>query len=292
MNNITFLGPVGATFSHDAYTLLAKTYGAPSIDGGDSNQCLPAATNSEIIPLLLSHGGYGTIAMETLAEGRVAEPVESFIDLLKKVDPESCPFHIVGALKMKISFCLMAKNGVPRHTIGRVLAHPKALGACKGNIQRIGWLTHAVSSNGEAARLVAEDEQYAESAALGPLSAAQKYGLRVIENAFEDGVAITTFFLLAPRTQQVARGSHNRALIVFKLAHRPGALVHALLPFEKADLNLIQIHSVHTGNHSYDFAIEVEATESEIPRLEQALVEMKKVTSKSLHFGPFAVQKA
>ena len=29
MKNITFLGPAGATFSHDAYDVLAEMHGAP-----------------------------------------------------------------------------------------------------------------------------------------------------------------------------------------------------------------------------------------------------------------------
>jgi hypothetical protein len=92
MNYITFLGPVGATFSHDAYTLLSEIYLVPQLEIGAYSNCIPASANGEILGLIARHGGYGTIAMETLAEGRVAEPLESFIDLLRSYKTiRECP---------------------------------------------------------------------------------------------------------------------------------------------------------------------------------------------------------
>ena len=74
MNNVTFLGPVGATFSHDAYDMLAEIYDAPQViaDGAHTN-CIPASVNTEILKLIAQHGGYGAVAMETKAEARVTE---------------------------------------------------------------------------------------------------------------------------------------------------------------------------------------------------------------------------
>ncbi len=181
-HKITFLGPIGATFSHDAYTALAGIYGAPAVT---NENYVEAKNNGEVLRLIAEHGGYGAISMETLAEGRVAEPVESFIELLKGDD---CKFHIVGAIQMKLHFCLMAREGTE---IEGIIAHPKALGACKGKIK---WPTVNAASNGEAARLVAESAEHSTYAALGPRSAAEKYGLKVLAEAFEDQEAVTTFF--------------------------------------------------------------------------------------------------
>ncbi|MBM2818018.1 MAG: Prephenate dehydratase, partial [Parcubacteria group bacterium] len=239
MEKITFLGPVGATFSHDAYSVLAETYGAPKIN---EENCIPANSNNEILKLILEHGGYGAIAMETLAGARVAEPVESFIDLLEKYKKiEDCPIHVVGAIRLKLHFCLMAR--LDSSSIAKILAHPKALEACKGRIKKIGIPTMGVASNGERARLVAEDDNNADHAALGPKSASEKYRLKVLEEEFEDKKAVTTFFLIAPVRHEKKIGKENRALITFKIPHRPGALIKALQPFDLMDLNLIQIHS-------------------------------------------------
>ncbi len=287
MKNITFLGPIGATFSHDAYDILAEIYDAPKVNAVN---CQPAVSNGEILRLIQQHDGYGAIAIETLAEGRVAEPLESFIELLKTYSSMSeCNFRVVGAIRLKLHFCLMVQPGISESEISRIVAHPKALGACKGRIANKALQTTDASSNGEAARLVAESDEYLSAAALGPKSASGKYGLKVLDEAFEDGEAVTTFFLIAPASHHVSVGKENRVLIVFKVPHSPGALVRSLLPFEQEGLNLIQIHSVHAGNHTYNFAIEIEIKENELESLNRAMVGFKAFVDSYLCFGPFEV---
>lgn len=287
MKKITFLGPIGATFSHDAYEILARIYNTPIVS---ETNCQPATSNGEILKLIQQHGGYGAIAMETLAEGRVAEPLESFIDLLRLYShTEECPFRIVGAVRLKIHFCLMVRSEVLESQISRIVAHPKALGACKERIARNALQTTNASSNGEAARLVAESNEYKNCAALGPKSASEKYGLKVLNETYEDEQAITTFFLIAPASHQVSIGKENRVLIVFKVPHNPGALVRSLLSFERERLNLIQIHSVHAGNHTYNFAIEIEVKESDLESLNRAMIGFKTHVDSYLSFGPFEV---
>ncbi len=292
MTKITFLGPVGATFSHDAYNILADIYVAPKfIDYA------PAITNGEILKMVGKHGGYGAIAMETLAEGRVAEPLESFIELLKDYNAQTIPFHVIGAIQLKLHFCLMAQKGQTKESLrernAKIVAHPKALGACKDHIAQTGLPTEGVNSNGEAARLVAEDSNYATYAALGPQSAAGKYSLSVLDSTFEDRDAVTTFFLIGPKTHTTVVGEDNRVLIVFELPHTSGSLVKALHPFEEEKLNLIQIHSVHRSNRTYDFAIEIEVKKSkgELEAFDRALEKFIKVTQRYICFGPFTVQE-
>lgn len=291
MKNITFLGPVGATFSHDAYDILAEIYGAPKTEcSGPEINCIPASNNREVLGLIAKHGGYGALAMETLAEGRVAEPLESFIELLGPYGNEKpCPFHLVGSIKLKLHFCLMARKEVSAKLINRIIAHPKALGACKMRVASMGVPTMDASSNGEAARLIAESNDHAFSAALGPRSASQKYGLQVLAQEYEDQEAITTFFLVAPKEHKVSIGKKNRVLIVFKVPHKPGSLVRALQSFEQENLNLIQIHSVHAGNLTYNFAIEIDVEEGSLNAFKRARQTFESCVEKHLTFGPFEV---
>ena len=290
MKNITFLGPVGATFSHDAYNVLAEIYNAPKVVRGIAEtNCKPASANGEILNMIAEHGGYGAIAMETLAEGRVTEPLESFIELLQKFDQKSCPFHIVGAVKMKLHFCLMVQSCNQNRAVKKIVAHAKSLGACKENILRASAETKTVNSNGEAARLIAEDPEYKNWAALGPKSAAEKYGLEILNPAFEDGEAVTTFFLIAPKEETMRVGKNNRALIICRLKHQSGSLVKALQALASENLNLIQIHSVHIRNHSYDFGIEIDVPENQIAGMTKAIKKFEGCVEKFLLFGPFEV---
>lgn len=287
MKNITFLGPAGATFSSDAYDILADIYNAPK---ASQTNCVLATVNGEILKLIAQHGGYGAMAMETLIEGRVNEPLESFIELLKSYkSSEECPFHVVGAIHKKISFCLMTRPTLSVAEITKVIAHPKALGACKGGIAKMKLPTVNAPSNGEAARLVALNDEYATYAVLGPKSAAEKFNLKIINSAFEDQGAITTFVLLAPNEHKISVGKENRVIIVFKIPHVPGALVKSLLPFDEHGLNLLQIHSIYAGNHTYNFAIEFKVEESELTAFDRAMEAFKKHVETYLSFGPFEV---
>ncbi len=286
MSKITFLGPIGSTFSHNAYEILNRIHNTPKVS---VDNYIPAKQNGEILSLIIKHGGYGAVAMETLAEGRISEPLESFIDLLKDFNEDMCPFHIIGAIQLEINFCLITNPGVTIEEIKGVIAHPKSLSACKQKLDILWKPQTEISSNGEAARLVAENSKYKYFAAIGPESASQKYNLQIVDDTYEDSKAITTFFCIGPKKHKVVTGNRNRMLITFRLKHKPGALVSALKPFEEAGLNLIQIHSVHTGNHTYDFIIEIDVRKDQLPCLDKVLEEFKKVNDRYLFFGPFEV---
>ena len=282
--NITFLGPYGATFSHDAYNVLSKEHNAPSVN--EESYSL-ARSNGEILKKIVEHSGYGAIAMETLAQGRVSEPLESFISLLQNFDDASCPLHIIGATEMRINFCLMAKVNQNIETLEGIIAHPRSLGACKEKIAALNIPTVQIGSNGEAARLVKESREYANYASLGPRSASEKYGLKILNSSYEDKIAITTFFLIGPRSHSISLGNVNRALVVFTTQHQPGSLAKILTLFAEKDLNLNQIHSMHTKNRDYSFAIEVEISDNQTSSFAEVMQKMKSLVKKHICFGPF-----
>jgi chorismate mutase/prephenate dehydratase len=286
MTYVTFLGPVGATFSHDACLRLMEAYHVPR-----EREFVAVGTNGDILPSVCAHGGYGVVAMDTLAEGRVTEPLESFIDLLRIYqNEESCPIHVIGAVQMRLHFNLMVRQGMSRESITRVIAHPKSFGACREWVKERGWPVMHVSSNGEAARLIAEQGEYATCASLGPKSASERFNLPILEEGCEDQTAITTFFLIGPKNHPISVGEKNRILIVFSVPHTSNALAEALLPLGRHDLNMIQIHSVHVGNHTYHFAIELEANDvKHVEAVKIVVPEFNATCTSSIVFGPFEV---
>jgi prephenate dehydratase len=289
MKKVTFLGPIGATFSHDAYKILAELYGTPRAvaEGPDAN-LVPASTNGEVLKLVLEHGGYGAIAMETLAEGKIAKNLKPFFDMLKTYKkPNEWPIRIIGALNMRFHICLMARKWSLSHPEWKLVGHSAALGACKTRIAEHKFITETVESNGEAARLVAEDDRYARYHALGPRSAAEKYDLTVYKEVFADDETITTFFLIGPKEHKASIGRENRALVVYELSNKPGAYYRSIEPFK--ELNLIPISPAYTGNRTHDFGIEVEVGGDEIEIFEKAIESFAGRVEEYLSFGPFQV---
>jgi len=284
---ITYLGPAGATFSAIAYDELARLFHVPPAD--DNAKLVLARTNEEVLPLVLEHGGYGAIAMETKAQGRVDPPINSFIELLR-TESESCDLRIIGATRIKLHFALMARPGMEIHELKKIVAHPKALGACRERVKMLGVEVIEASSNGKAAEDIARSESFAYAAALAPIVAAEKYSLNVLKESFEDKEAITTFFLLGPsQSPAPTLTNKNRALFVFRARHVPGSLVKILTPFAGERINLFHIHSLYTGNGEYDFAIETECGAAEATAHGMAIARALKFVTRSILFGPFPV---
>ena len=79
--------------------------------------------------------------------------------------------------------------------------------------------------------------------------------------------------------------------IMMRLAHKPGALLASLAPFERHAVNLLKIESrpIHGRPWEYQFFIDVEAEE---PRqLEAALQEMRSATSEIHVLGLYPLAK-
>jgi len=287
----TYLGPSGATFSAIAFGKMAEIFEIQDIVEGAEEKL--AATNEGIVPLVVSHGGYGVIAMETKSGGRVDPPVNSFIGLLESFQDSDCPIGVAGALRMKIDFALMARTGNSLQGLKAVMGHPKAIGACKNRLKELGVPVVEADSNGKAAEDVARNPDFSEMGALAPMEAATKYGLAVLAEVFQDEEAITTFFMLGPRTwkpwKPLLISCQQRALLVFSVRHVPGALARALLSFGDKMLNLIHVHSLYVGNGHYDFAAELEFDASQTDDYNNALAEAKEHMGKYINFGPFPV---
>jgi prephenate dehydratase len=283
---IVFLGPLGATFSADAYNVLARKFGAPKLDSSATYQSVKA--NSDIIPTLVGLGfNYGVIAMETMAQGKVVEPVESFMDLMD-YSQDTCPVSVIGAIKMEIHFALMTKPGVLLKNVQKVLCHEKTLGACRKGIEKAGFAVETRSSNGLAALEVYSSKE-TNLAALGPISAAEKYGLSVLNDKFEDGKAVTTFFLLGSEELKPKILECNRAMIIFRTKHCVGSLVDALISFKDENLSLIHIHSAYAGKTEYNFAIEIELRKNQLSNFNRAMKKFRLAVSRCLVFGPFGL---
>lgn len=283
---IISLGDIGSTFSSNAYVHLAARYKAPA---ATIENHITVTDNCQIIPTLEAQGGYAVMAMDTRAGGRIQTTMESMMGLLLLYSHKRPPsFCVIGAVRLELHFCLIGRKGLTLPRVGQVLGHRQALRACSRNLKSMTVVTREVSSAHQAVLEVQSAPDNSSVAVLAPKSAAQIYGLKILNPAFEDQKAITTFFLLGP-TRDVRLGKKNRALIVFRTSNSPGALSKALKPFGKFKLNLSQIHSMYSGAGAYDIGIELDLTREQIPDFHKAMKRFKKKVTRHLVFGPFEV---
>lgn len=157
---------------------------------------------------------------------------------------EECGWPIVGEVKLSINHQLITLPEATMHDITKVYSHPVALAQCRHTIEKL--LPHAEMveyfDTAGAVEFVRESKNPA-NAAVASRGAAELYGMPILKNDIHDNQHnATRFLVLAPNTQHQPV-EPNRASIVLKTNHQPGALVNALTAFADAGINLVKLQS-------------------------------------------------
>lgn len=139
--------------------------------------------------------------------------------------------------------------------IHRVYGHAQSLAQCKNWLHR--HLPHAeyisVVSNSEGARLAASEP---DAATLGSDTAAELYGLYVVEACIEDEASNTTRFLVLGNNDAEPSG-HDKTALVLGVPNQPGAIVRLLQPLADAGISMSKLESrpARSANWEYVFFI-------------------------------------
>jgi len=236
---VAYLGPMG-TFSQAA---ALKHFGHAVVS-------VPQASIDEVFAKVVNgQCHYGVVPVENSTEGMVSHTLDAFIN---------SPLKICGELELRIRLHLLVGKDGKDKPIKRICAHQQALAQSRRWLDAHfpGVERAAVSSNGEAARMAAEEEGVA--AVAGDM-AEQQYGLVQLAANIEDQPDNTTRFLIIGREDVAASGRDKTSLVV-SARNRPGALFKLLEPFQKADVMLTRIDTrpSRTEPWTYVFFIEFE----------------------------------
>lgn len=290
----SFLAPATrANFSFLAGLDLTRMFG-PDLDKVDLD---PVESNEHILPAVIKHGGCGVVAMETEAQGKIVESVESVARLLNIYESiNDCPTRIIASYPQPLQFAFMVRRGMRPEDVKEVLGHPKSYGACRANIRRLGLRFIERASNGQAAKDVATMPEFARAAALGPWQATEEYKKLIVGYpSFQDGIAVTTFYLLGPRRMfcQVGLRQLNRSLLVCRLDNRPNTFGEVLRCFGTNRINLRNHGSVFVGGAESDQFCHFECRKDQARAHTRAMDEMNQLNCVQRHllFGPFPVMQ-
>ena len=257
---VAFLGPEG-TFSQQA---VLKHF-------GHSVRALPMAEIGEVFAeVQAGHADFGVVPIENSTEGTVNHTLDMFL---------SSPLKICGEVELRIHQNLMGRMQSLQGIV-RVVSHQQSLAQCRQ------WLDEhlpdaeriAASSNAEAARRARDEEG---TAAIAGLTAAEVYGLDVIEPRIEDRPDNTTRFLVIGRKLFEASGNDKTTLLCSTGDTKsPGALHRLLEPLALNGISMTRIESRPSRKHKWDyvFFIDVQGHASEAP-LKQALENLKQAAS-------------
>jgi chorismate mutase/prephenate dehydratase len=228
---IAYLGPAG-TFSQQA---VHKHFGheAEALAEADIDACFHAVETGR--------ADFAVVPVENSTEGAIARTLDLIV---------SSPLKICSEVMLPIHQALMRKHA-GMAGIQRVYGHAQSLAQC----QR--WLGRhlpdaervSVVSNSEGARRAAAEP---DAATLGSASAAELYGLDVIEARVEDEVSNTTRFLVLGNADAAPSG-HDKTSLVMGAHNEPGAVVRLLQPLADAGISMSKLESRPARGSNWEY---------------------------------------
>lgn len=251
---VAYLGPVG-TFSEQA---MYKHFGH-AVEG------LPCASIDEVFRATeAGTADFGVVPIENSSEGAVNRT----LDLLLQTT-----LSISGGLSIPVHHSLMTKSGT-MDGVTRICAHSQTLAQCQvwlklnyPDIER-----HAVASNGEAARMAADDPTVA---AIAGEIAGEHYNLGVVKAHVQDDPHNRTRFAIIGRLQPGPSGKDQTSLVL-AVPNKAGAVYNMLAPLAKHGVSMTRFESrpARIGTWEYYFYVDVEGHAHE-KKVEDALAELK-----------------
>jgi len=251
---VAYLGPVG-TFSEQA---VYQQFGH-AVEG------MPCASIDEVFRAAeAGTADFGVVPVENSTEGAINRT----LDLLLQT-----PLAISGEVSLPVHHSLMTKSGL-MEGVSQICAHPQALAQCQAwlnqhypSIQR-----NPVSSNGEAARLAAENPAVA---AIAGEIAGEKHGLQVVNAHIQDDPHNRTRFAVIGRLRTAPSG-HDHTSLVLSVTNKAGAVYNLLAPLAKHGVSMTRFESrpARMGTWEYYFYVDVEGHCND-ERMAKALAELK-----------------
>ncbi len=252
---VAYLGPEG-TFTQEA---VLKHF-------GHSAQSVPMAAIDEVFrEVAAGAADYGVVPVENSTEGVVNHTLDNFLE---------SALQISGEVELRIHQHFLIGPNTDAKSISRVYSHAQSLAQCRKwldahypRIERV-----AVSSNAEAARRIRTEWN---SAAIAGDMAVDLYGLEKLHEKIEDRPENSTRFLIIGRETTPPSGDDKTSIIV-SMRNEPGALLHLLEPFYRAEVDLTRVETrpSPTGKWNYVFFVDFKGHVSD-PAVQAALDEIK-----------------
>jgi chorismate mutase/prephenate dehydratase len=189
---------------------------------------------------------YGIIPVENSQTGAIGE----VYDLLRRY---GC--YIVGQTWIEVKHCLIGLPGTRLSDIRTVYSHPEGFKQCDSFLKDQPWDLAACSNTAAAANMIAK-EGNKRNAAIGSRRAALLNGLEVISEDVMDDPGNKTRFIAISDSPEYDK-TCDAVSMIFRAAHRSGALAEVLFPFMAGGVNLTRIESRPMSGGKYCFFCDI-----------------------------------
>jgi len=264
----------------------------------------------ELIGFQGEHGAFGEAAARRFNPELIAIPCPQFSDVFAGVETGQLDFGIVpvenslagpvtlvneklvetklkvvGAVRHRVSHCLLALPDSKFEDLESVYSHPQALSQCRDFLAAHGLEGLPYYDTAGAARMLAS-ERPKKSAVIADSLCAGLYNLAVIKTGIEDHPLNFTRFLVLAREPKSAAGAKHS--IIFSTPHRAGSLFSVLQLFAESDINLTRIESfpLRSDPRVYIFFLDFQAGAG-AAELGDILAKVKEKTTMLKHLGSY-----
>ncbi len=227
---VAYLGPAG-TFTHKA---------ARSKFGSSVEYHPEPSVRDVFLEVSREHSDYGVVPIENSTEGGVNQTIDCFYETRLKVCSE---------IYVAVHHNLMA--ACPREEVRVIYSHPQVFGQCREYLGANFPRTQQVEcpSTTAAAQRAGKEPG---AAAIASDTAADIYGLRILERAIEDNPDNVTRFFVVSR-QPAPRTGNDKTSLMFSIKDAPGVLHTMLMAFSDRNVNLTRIESRPSKKRAWDY---------------------------------------
>jgi prephenate dehydratase/chorismate mutase len=219
---------------------------------------------------------YGIVPVENSLAG----PVTLVNEILVETD-----LKVVGAVRHRVSHCLLALPETKFDDVKSVYSHPQALSQCRDFLARHDLEALPYYDTAGAAKMLAA-ERPKRAAVIADSLCARLYGLAVVKAGIEDHPLNFTRFLVIAREGRGEAGSKHS--IIFSTPHRAGSLFAVLKLFAESNINLTRIESFpcRSDPRVYVFFLDFQAAlgREEVGRV---LEKVREKTAMLKHLGSY-----
>ncbi len=264
----------------------------------------------ELIGFQGEHGAFGEAAAHRFNPDLVTIPCPQFSDVFEGVETGQFDFGIVpvenslagpvtlvneilvdtslkvvGAVRHRVSHCLLALPDSKFDDLENVYSHPQALSQCRNFLAAHGLEPLSYYDTAGAARMLAT-ERPKKSGVIADSLCADLYNLAIVKSGIEDHPLNFTRFLIVAREPKSAPGAKHS--IVFSTAHRAGSLFAVLQLFAESNINLTRIESFpfRSDPRVYIFFLDFQAGPGTV-EIGDMLAKVREKTTMLKHLGSY-----
>lgn len=222
---------------------------------------------------------YGVLPLENSTAGSVNKVYDLML---------SHNFHIVRAVRVRVSHNLYVNPGTELSDIREVISHEQALSQCAEFLSGLGDVKITPFPNTALAAKEVRDSGRSDLAALASSACGSLYGLRCLSSSVQDKGANYTRFVCISKDLELYPGSEHSSLMLVA-AHRPGSLYRILSTLNAAGVNMTKLESRPIPDHDFEarFYLDVELS-IHAPEFAQILASIERECEELRYLGTYS----